>query len=188
MGNMDQVKLALSKEPEILAALERKHSLQTDKDGTRTLELLFDSRPFTFRLYKSGERNVIPVPATVANALRSDSRVLIGDPLSGQFRSALTVLGRYNQAEGDPDLRLTKTSCPFCRTECNDPRALSRHLMVDCQDPAAGVPSVLARIEKEKAEVAKAEAAAAKQKERPESDFRGIPSESEELVSAEDEV
>lgn len=185
MSTGDQVKLALSKEAEVLSALERKNALRKSADGTRTLELLFDSRPFTFHIYPGGERNIIPVPSNVASALRSDSRVLVGDALSGQFRSALTVMGKYNQSEGDPELRISKTQCQYCRTECEDPRALARHLLAECQSPEARVPSVLARIENEKAQAA-AQAAAATKRERGEREG-AVEDDGAELVSAEDE-
>lgn len=162
----EQVKLALTNDKEVLAAMRSRGTLVKAKKGHEgeTLEVMFDSRPIQFRVLTNGERTILPLSGNVARRLVRDSLVLIGDPLTGEYKPALVEVGRYKISEGDPALRFTKTTCPFCRLECRDPRSLASHLSQSCEAPEAGVP----RFIKEREEAArKKEAALRAQSEGP---------------------
>jgi hypothetical protein len=161
MLDNEQVKCTLTDDKEVLDALRRKKTLLPDKhNGGELYELQFDSVPIGFRLLKTGEKTIVPCSGRVARALRRDSRTLIGDPLTGDHRPAIVSVGSYKLSEGDPSLRLSATTCPFCRLETGDARKLAFHLMQECRHPDAQVP----QFQRERA--AKEKAAQAQEDER----------------------
>lgn len=157
MLDNEQIKLSLTDDRDVLDTLRRRGMLvkAPDKNG-EIYELQFDSVPIQFRLLKSGERTISPCSGRMARALIRDSATLVGDPLTGDHKAAVVEMGRYHLSDGDPALRMTKTTCPFCKEETGDARALANHLLRDCQHPDAGVPSVLkAKADAEKARLLK---------------------------------
>ncbi|MCI0349001.1 MAG: hypothetical protein L0Z53_06205 [Acidobacteriales bacterium] len=132
-----QVQLSLTNDAEVLEQLRLNKRLQR-RGRQEIFTLQFNSVPFDFYA-EGGKRNIVTVGQNVANALRRDSAVIIGNHLTGLVKAALTVVGSYSLTEGTSNLP-SRTTCPYCQEEQNSPRLLARHLMSLCKSPEAGVP------------------------------------------------
>lgn len=122
-----QVRLRLTGEKEILDAARQRGSLKKKKDGSEEYRVLFDSVEFVFSIDKKGNRNTVTVGESVARALRSDSRVVVGNDMTGEFVPLIESTAIYSVTQGLPE-----NVCQFCGHDAEDQKDLARHMRDDC--------------------------------------------------------
>jgi len=117
-----QVKLKLTTNPDILAALSHNGALKEDKKG-KFLAIQFDA--FEYRFYPDME---IVVPSAVAEGLYRGSGVLIGDAMSGTQQPGLEVVEKWELGEQEPSKKASKTVCSVCGEDQKTVKALVKHM------------------------------------------------------------
>lgn len=153
MLDNQQIKVCLTEDKEVLSIMRKNGSLKKvpGKDG-EIFEIMFDGTPIEFKLLRGGERTIYPMSSHMATCLIHDAHVLVGAALDGEFRKGLVNVGQYKLTEGDPNLRQSKTTCPYCLQECHGARELAAHLTHQCEHPDAAVPKFLKeQLERKKA-------------------------------------
>ena len=125
----EQVRLRLTEDKEVLDALRSKGRLKRNPSHPRKREELviqFDAKPFHFA---AGE--AVIVGRRVANGLRRDSAVIIGDPLTGEVKTAVEEIGSYDMTQGYEEQRRAVTDCPVCTEKFETVADLGKHLIRD---------------------------------------------------------
>jgi hypothetical protein len=117
-----QIKLKLTSDPEILAALEKRRRFSKNHAGDKVLVLQFDSFPFEF---KPGR--VLTLDGSIAQSLRRESRVIIGDDLTGPMKYALDVAGKVDMGRGQEEA--DANACTYCHRSFPTASKLGWHLM-----------------------------------------------------------
>lgn len=107
---MEQVKLQLTNNGNILAALRKKKMLvKRPGDEAESLAIQFSAVPFYFR------RGVpISVSKNVGEAIRRSSGVIMGDDLTGDVFPAVEVVGEFILGDPTTEQRASATTCNVC--------------------------------------------------------------------------
>ena len=129
---MEQVKLRLTTNDEVLATLRTNKAFQRGKDGQEIFVRQFDSRMFEFV-----PGRILTVGATIARGLIQSSRVIVGNHLTGAWVPAIEKVSSFQASFGEPDENRSSTACAFCGTEFKTPdlslaeavRKLGHHMM-----------------------------------------------------------
>lgn len=116
----EQVRLRLTSIPFILNELRKKRRLVM-LNGVETFQVQFDSRTFNFV-----PGSTIVVGRSVADCLRSDARVIVGNPLDGPVEEILEVVGTFDLSRGES---ASPTQCPACHEEQGNTQKLVAHLL-----------------------------------------------------------
>lgn len=125
----EQVRLRLTENEDVLRELEAHGRLKINSrhpKRRKELVLLFDAKPFHFA---PGE--TIIVGRRVANALRRDSAIIIGDHLTGEIAAGIEEIGSYDMTQGYDEHRRAVTACPLCEDEFETVADLGKHLIKD---------------------------------------------------------
>jgi hypothetical protein len=127
MSERTQVKLVLTKDPEILNALRRNGILRNAGTEKEHLALQFDSQHFHF--YPNKE---LVVPETVAESLYRSSGILVsGDAMGGSQVPSLVVVEKWVLGEQEPSRVASKTTCSVCGVDQKTFKALAAHLAAE---------------------------------------------------------
>lgn len=131
MSERTQVKLILTKDPEILNALRRNGILRNAGTDKEYLALQFDSQHFHF--YPNKE---LVVPETVAESLYRSSGILAsGDAMGGSQVPSLEVVEKWALGEQEPSRVASKTTCSVCGVDQKTFKLLSAHIASEHTEP-----------------------------------------------------
>jgi len=125
----EQVRLRLTENEDILRELEAHGRLKVNPrhpKRRKELVLLFDAKPFHFA---PGE--TVIVGRRVANALRRESQIVVGDHLTGDVAAGVEEIGAYDMTQGYEEHRRSITACSICEKEFDNVSDLGKHLIKD---------------------------------------------------------
>ena len=139
---LDQVRLALNTEPEVMKILKRRGQFRKD-EVSEYVPVVFNSAELRFR----PKGNVI-VGRTIARALMNSSQIIVGDDINGELTPYLTVLEEISLSAQLDERNKPTYQCEFCRiAPFISTRELARHVISEHSDelgsgePAAPEPS-----------------------------------------------
>lgn len=131
---MRQIKLRLTNDKRVLAALRRRKRLTSDDEGEK-LVMQFDSKEFVFR-----PGVAVTIGASVGKCLLLDSLVINGEnDLTDPLTPALVSLGTFNVGEKSPDEHVSQTVCPVCNKEQHTLGKLADHIRDEHARPKKAV-------------------------------------------------
>jgi len=116
---LEQVRVTLTKDPEILSMLRTRKQLKKDKDG-EYYPIVFNSAELRFR-----PNRPMVVGKSVAESLVRSSYVILGEDLTGDMTPVIESLDGYNLNKFIEE----RSSCEYCSEDFPTARALSHHLI-----------------------------------------------------------
>lgn len=116
---MEQVRVTLTKDPEILAMLRTRKQMRKDKDG-EYYPIVFNSSEIRFR-----PNRPLVVGKSVAESLIRSSFVIIGEDLTGDMTPVIESLDGYNLDKFIEE----RAACEYCKEDFPTARALSHHMI-----------------------------------------------------------
>lgn len=121
---MEQVRLQLTNDPEILAALKTRKQMGKDRDGAY-YAIVFNSQEVRFR---PGVPKILG--ASVARCMARSSYIIVGDDLTGELLPTLEPLDSYNLN----DMIVAGHVCEFCDGKFETPKRLAAHMVKEHKD------------------------------------------------------
>lgn len=125
---LEQVRVSLTQDKEILSMLKTRKQFKKDKDG-EYLPVVFNSSEIKFRPGRP-----LTVGRNVAECLVRSSYVIIGDDLTGDMVPALEALDGYNLDKFIEEGPV----CEFCDKSFQTARALAHHMGRDHREQLEG--------------------------------------------------
>lgn len=116
---LEQVRVQMSSDPEILAALKSRKQLGKDADGPY-FPVVFNSQEIRFR---PGVPKILG--ASVARCMARSTYIIVGDDLTGELRPTLEALDSYNLN----DMIVAGQTCEFCDGKFETPKRLATHML-----------------------------------------------------------
>lgn len=121
---LEQVRLQLTTDPEILGALKARKQMGKDADGPY-FPVVFNSQELRFR---PGVPKILG--ASVARCVARSTYIIVGDDLTGEMRQTLEALDSYNLN----DLVVANQTCEFCDGKFETPKRLAAHMVSEHRD------------------------------------------------------
>jgi hypothetical protein len=119
-----QIALRLTEKKPVLEALKKNRRLtQKRYDGVveEVFITMFDGKSIEFR-----KGSIIPFNKSVAEALRRDNWVIVGDPLTGPVNPVFEIVNTF---ELGGNTMKAKFACPLCGMDMKSKSNLAKHLV-----------------------------------------------------------
>ena len=118
-----QLTLQLTNNKEVLKQLKKNKRLRSDSQGDVYL-IQFDGKEIAFR-------PGVPVTLgySIARALLRDSRIIIGDQLTGEVELALKEIGKSELGVASAEQKKSPTTCNVCGVDKGSLDKLAKHLL-----------------------------------------------------------
>ena len=118
---MQQVRLRLTKDHDVLGALKKNHQFGKDAGG-EFLSVMFNSVEIRFH-----PGQIVTLGKNVAESIYNRTFVIVGDQLTGEVKRSLEIVEEVNL--NDQLVPRAKFACPLCQEDQKNANKLAEHLI-----------------------------------------------------------